>query len=158
MRISSHFVKNPGLLSLAIMMIGSGVEATVLPRSFVRIPFVFLLVLLVKSIILFAKWIVRTPSVRVYYHVMKSLLHALLLATLRLVHRNFGFCSALSIVFIKALVTGMTRLMPFSSSLVLPLCFEDPCLYSGFIHNPLNTSSTKTIFPLTLGLYVDDIV
>ncbi len=34
----------------------------------------------------------------------------------------------------------------------------DPCIYSGYIHDPSDPSVTPTKFPITLGLYVDDFV
>jgi hypothetical protein len=33
---------------------------------------------------------------------------------------------------------------------------EDPCLYSGFVHNPSNLLSAPSLTHITLGLYVDD--
>ncbi len=35
---------------------------------------------------------------------------------------------------------------------------EDPCLYSGFIRDPSNPSSIPSTTPLTLGLYINDVV
>ena len=35
---------------------------------------------------------------------------------------------------------------------------EDPCLYTGFIRDPLDPSLVITLAPLSLGLYVDDFV
>jgi hypothetical protein len=35
---------------------------------------------------------------------------------------------------------------------------EDPCLYSGFIQDPLDPSGATSESPLLLGLYVNDFV
>jgi hypothetical protein len=35
---------------------------------------------------------------------------------------------------------------------------EDPCLYSGYNVDPSDPSATKSEYPLSLGLYVDDFV
>jgi hypothetical protein len=40
----------------------------------------------------------------------------------------------------------------------LALLLEDPCLYSGFIQDPLDPSGAKSKSPLSLGLYVDAFV
>ena len=34
----------------------------------------------------------------------------------------------------------------------------DPCLYTGFIKDPEDSSNTAALIPMTLGLYVDDFV
>jgi hypothetical protein len=36
--------------------------------------------------------------------------------------------------------------------------FEDLCLYTGFIHDPKNLTTSQSSCPLSLGLYVDDFV
>jgi hypothetical protein len=35
---------------------------------------------------------------------------------------------------------------------------HDPCLYTGFVRDPRNPSSSASYVPLSLGLYVDDFV
>jgi hypothetical protein len=42
-------------------------------------------------------------------------------------------------------------------SIGLTPSLEDPCLYSGFVHDP-SASGPKLISPLTLGLYVDNFI
>jgi hypothetical protein len=49
-----------------------GVKAIALPWYFAKTPFAFLLVLLLKSVILFVKEIAKTPSIRVFFPLMKS--------------------------------------------------------------------------------------
>jgi hypothetical protein len=56
------------------------VKGIALPRYIAEIPFASWLVSLLKSIILFAKEIAKTPSVRVFFPLMKSLSYTLLLA------------------------------------------------------------------------------
>ncbi len=51
---------------------------------------------------------------------------------------------------------GMTKLMQSSGQVVLPLLLEDPCLYSGFIQDPLDPLGAKSKSSLSLGLYIDD--
>jgi hypothetical protein len=41
-------------------------------------------------------------------------------------------------------------------SIGLTPSLEDPCLYSGFVRDPLDPSKHASEHPLTLGLYVDD--
>jgi hypothetical protein len=96
-----------------------GVKAISLPRYFAKIPFASLLVSLLKSVILFVKEIAKTPSVRVFFPLMESLLYALLLAIQRPIYRNFGSYNALSMAFDTVLATGMTKLMQFSDPLDL---------------------------------------
>jgi hypothetical protein len=67
-----------------------GVKVIALPRYFAKIPFASWLVSLLKSVILFVKDIAKTPSVRVFFPLMKSLSYALLLAIQRPIHMNFG--------------------------------------------------------------------
>ncbi len=43
-------------------------------------------------------------------------------------------------------------------SIGLPSSLEDPCLYTGFIRDPLNPSSTISSAPLSFSMYVDDFV
>jgi hypothetical protein len=64
-----------------------------------------------KSIVLFVKEIAKMPSVRVFFLLVKSLSYAFLLAIQRLIHRNVGSYSALSMAFDAVLATGMTKLM-----------------------------------------------
>jgi hypothetical protein len=97
-----------------------GVKAIALPRYFAKTPFASLLVLLLKSIVLVIKEIAKMPSVRVFFPLMKSLSYNLLLAIQRLIHRNFGSYSALSMAFNAVLATGMTKLMRFSDPSDLP--------------------------------------
>jgi hypothetical protein len=96
-----------------------GVKAIALPWYFAKTPFAFLLVSLLKSVVLFVKEIAKSPSVRVFFPLMKSLLYTLLLAIQRPIHRNFGSYNALSMAFDAVLATGMTKLMQFSDSLDL---------------------------------------
>jgi hypothetical protein len=49
-------------------------------------------------------------------------------------------------------INAILRLIGLTSSL------EDPCLYSGYIVNPSDPSATKSEYPLSLGLYVDDFI
>jgi hypothetical protein len=43
-------------------------------------------------------------------------------------------------------------------SIGLTPLLKDPCLYSGFIQDPSNPSGTKSAYPLSLGLYVNNSV
>ncbi len=43
-------------------------------------------------------------------------------------------------------------------SIRLTPLLKDPCLYTGFIHDPLDPSLVITLAPLSLGLYVDNFV
>jgi hypothetical protein len=72
MRISFPSEQNPESLFLEIMTTEYGVKAIALPRYFAKTPFVFLLVSLLKSAILFVKDIAKTPFVRVFFPLMKS--------------------------------------------------------------------------------------
>ena len=62
------------------------------------------------------------PFVKEYFWMMISLSYAHHLAIQRLILRNTGSCSTLSMAFAAVLVTGMTKLMRFSFPLEsLPL-------------------------------------
>jgi hypothetical protein len=135
-----------------------GVKAIALARYFAMTPFASLLVSLLKSIVLFVKEIAKMPSVRVFFPLMKSLSYALLLAIQRPIHRNFGFYNALSMAFDAVLATGMTKSMQILRSIGPTPSLEDPCLYSGFVHDPSAPSGPKLTSILTPGLYVDNFV
>jgi hypothetical protein len=88
-----------------------GVKAIALLRYFAKIPFASWLVLLLISVVLLVKEIAKTPSVRVFFPLIKSLSYALLLAIQRPIHRNFGSYNGFSMAFDTVLATGMTKLM-----------------------------------------------
>ncbi len=52
---------------------------------------------------------------------------------------------------------GMTKFNAILRSIGLTPSLEDPCFYSGFIHDPSDTSKISDS-PLSLGLYVEDFV
>ncbi len=88
-----------------------GVKAIALPWYFAKTPFAFLLVMLLKSFVLFVKKIAKTSSVRVFFPLMKSLSYTLLLAIQRPIHRRVCSYNVLSMAFDAALTTGMKKLM-----------------------------------------------
>jgi hypothetical protein len=53
---------------------------------------------------------------------------------------------------------GTTKINAILQSIGLTPLLEDPCLYSGFIQDPLDPSGTKSVSPLLLGLYLNDFV
>ncbi len=71
---------------------------------------------------------------------------------------SIGYFFAPSMAYGRVHVTGTTKNNAILQSSGLTPLLEDPCLYSGFIQDPLDLYSTKSKCPLSYGLYVNDFV